>query len=128
MVLKPVYALVGDLFFATRIVKTALQVGLEARAFDHADRLIEASKETEPALVVMDCQGLEKEAFCLLHAFRADEKLSRIPRLGYLMHGAVDLKREMRQAGCEQVYSKSEFTKELGNLLMRYGLGFSSRI
>lgn len=128
MTLKPVYLLVSDLFFATKIAKTAQAVGLAAQAFDSAERLVKAAKEKEPAVVLMDCQGLEREAFQLLQQFLADEALSKVPRVGYLSHVARELKQEMRGAGCEQVFSKSEFTKGLENLLARYTYGASSRI
>ena len=125
---QPLYALVGNLFFATKIVKAAQAVGLEVRAFDSADRLLEASREKTPSVVVMDCEGLEKEVFRLLDKFRSEEALSSIPRIGYLSHTAQDLKREMREAGCMQVYTKSELTKEMENILARYGHGLSSRL
>jgi len=125
---KPVYALVGDLFFASKIVKTAEGMGVEARAFDSADRLLQASKEKEPSVVILDCEKLEKEAFRLLQAFSLEQGLSGVPRIGYLSHVAQELKREMREAGCEQVYAKSEFARELENLLVRYTRGFPSRI
>ena len=128
MILKPVYILVADLFFATKIVKTAEAMGLQARAFDSADRLAQAAKDKEPAVVIMDCGGLEKEAFRLLEQFRSDGKLSGIPRIGYVAHVAQDLKRQMQGAGCEAVYSKTEFTKGLENLLTRYAHGIPSRI
>lgn len=128
MGLKPVYALIGDLFFATKIVKSAKAVGLEARAFDTAERLMQASREKEPGMIIMDCGSLEREAFQLLKELRSDEKLSRIPRLGYLSHSVADLKNQMRAAGCDQVFLKTEFTRELENLLVRYGGGFPSRI
>lgn len=126
--MKPVYALVKDLFFATKIVKTAQAVGLEVRAFDTADRLFQAAREKEPSLVLIDCEGLEKEAFNLLGKFRAEERFSKIPEIGYLSHAARDLKAEMRRAGCEQVYSKSEFTKELENLFVKYNHDLSPRV
>ncbi len=128
MALKPVYALVADLFFATKIVKTAQSLALEARAFDTAERLIQAAKEKEPSVVLLDCQGLEKEAFRVLDSFRSEPSLSKVPRIGYLYHGAQELKRDMRNAGCEQVFTKSEFTKGLENILARFVHGFSSRI
>lgn len=117
-----------DLFFATKVVKTAQAIGLEARAFDSAARLSQAAREKEPALVILDCEGLEREAFQVLEAFRLDAKLSAIPRVGYLSHGAKGLKQEMRNAGCSSVYAKSEFTRELENLLMRHARGLSYRL
>lgn len=128
MELKPVYLLVKDLFFAGKVVKTAQTMGLQARAFDHSERLMEAARQKEPALVMMDAEGCEKEAFQLLKIFRSDKTLSRVPCVGYLSHAAQELKREMRSAGCEQVYAKSEFVKELENLLMRYAHGIPSRL
>ena len=127
-ILKPVYMLLNDLFFATKIVKTAQASGIEARAFDSANRLVQAAKEKAPALVMMDCQGLEKEAYQVLREFRSSEELKTMPVIGYLAHVAVDLKREMRDAGCIHVYNKSEFVRELENLLARYAHGVSSRI
>ena len=125
---KPIYILVNDLFFATKIVKTAQALALEARAFDTASRLLEASKQKEPALVIMDCGGMERECYELLNAFHSEEKLSKIPFIGYLSHGAKDLSREMRAAGANQVYTKSQFTKELDLLLARTTHGVPSRI
>ena len=125
---KPIYILVNDLFFATKIVKTAQALALETRAFDTASRLLEASKQKEPALVIMDCGGMERECYQLLGAFRSDASLSKVPHIGYLSHGAKDLTREMRAAGCNQVYTKSQFTKELDLLLARTTHGIPSGI
>ena len=127
-VTQPIYILVNDLFFATKIVKSAQAITLEARAFDTADRLLEASRQKEPSLVILDCGGLEKEAFKLLDATRTDEKLSKIPKIGYLSHGARQLEKEMRTAGCNQVYTKSQFTKELDVLIARTLHGVSPRV
>lgn len=128
MALKPVYILVNNLFFAEKIVKTAQGMGLEAKAFDTARRLVQSAGEREPALVIMDCEGLEKEAHQLLKELRSDEKLLKVPPIGYLSHTSQDLKREMREAGCVQVYNKAEFTRELENLLTRYAHGVSYRV
>ena len=103
-------------------------MGLEARAFDSAERLTQSAREKEPALVILDCEGSEKEAFKLLAQFRSDELLLKIPRIGYLSHASGDLKREMREAGCLQVYNKAEFTRELENLFGRYAHGVSYRL
>ncbi len=116
---KIVYILVNDLFFAEKIVKSAQALNLEARAFDTTERLLQASKEREPTLVILDCGGLERESFNLLDQFRTDEKLSKIPQIGYLSHGERELEKQMRTAGCRQVYTKSQFSKELDILLAR---------
>lgn len=128
MAAKPIYVLVGNLFFAEKIVKRVQAQGLEARAFDSAQKLIRASQEREPALVVLDCEGLEKEAFNALREFRRDTRFSKVPSIGYLNGSKLELKQEMQNAGCIHMYTKTEFSKELGNILTRAINGFSSRI
>lgn len=128
MAAKPVYVLTHNLSFAEKIVKRAKSVGVEARAFDLADRLMQSAREKEPALIILDCEGSEKEAFRLLGQFQLDALLSKVPRIGYLSGNSQDLKREMRNAGCIQVYGKVEFTRELENLFGRYAHGVSYRL
>lgn len=125
---KPIYMLANDLFFASKVVKTAEASDVPARAFDTAERLIQAAREKGPSLVVMDCERLERDAFRLLQEFRADEKLSKVPCIGYLSHTARDLKGQMLAAGAVQVYFRSEFSKQLENLLLRYAGGLPSRL
>jgi len=125
---KPIYALVGNLFFAEKIVKRVKAQGLEARAFDSAQKLVSASGQKEPALVLLDCDGLEKEAFETLRQFRRDARFSKIPAVGFLNGSKLALKQEMRNAGCIQVYTMTEFSKELDTLIARTHNGFSSRI
>ena len=126
MMQKPVYMLVNDIFFATKMVKSAQALQLESRAFDSAERLFQAAKAKPPALVILDCQGLENEAFKVLSDFKQDETLACVPRIGYLSHAAQDLKKEMQAAGAMHVYSKSEFSRDLDTLLARltHGLPF----
>ena len=128
MVSKPVYMLVNDIFFATKMVKSAQAQQLEPRAFDSAERLFEAAKAKIPALVILDCQGLENEAFRVLKDFKTEPALARVPQIGYLSHAAQDLKKEMQAAGALHVYSKSEFSKELDHLLARHTHGLPPRI
>lgn len=97
------------------------------RTFDTAEWIIQIANEKELIVVLLDCQGLEKEAFRVLDTFRTHPRLSKIPRVGCLHEGDRDLRRGMQNAGCEQLYANSEVTKELGNILARYTYGFSSR-
>ena len=128
MIQKPVYMLVNDIFFATKMVKSAQALQLESRAFDSAERLFQAAKAKPPALVILDCQGLENEAFKVLSDFKQDETLARVPQIGYLSHAAQDLKKEMQTAGAIRVYSKSEFSRDLDTLLARFTHGLPSGI
>lgn len=126
--LPPVFALVKDLFFATKMVKMVQSMGLTARTFDTAERLLGAAAQEPPSLILLDCEGLEREAFSLLAGAQRTEALKNIPRIGYLSHAARALKEEMLRAGCEHVYSKSEFVRELESQLVKYSHGFPSRV
>jgi len=71
-------------------------------------------------LVVLDWDDCEAEAFKLLSAFSFNESLRRIPTIGYLSQAKRHLKDEAQNAGCHRVYGKTEFTKGIEDLFMRY--------
>lgn len=123
MIAKPVYALVKDLSLAGRMVKSAQASGVPMRTFDTSQRLLEACKAREPALVILDADRLEREAFQALQGFRSDEKFRKVPAVGFAAGAAQALIRELKEAGCLQVYQKTELFKGLNDLFMRYAYG-----
>ena len=75
MALKPVYVLVNNLFFAEKIVKTAKAVAVEVRTFDSSNKLLLAAQQKQPSLVLMDCEGLEKEARARFNLMKPGEEV-----------------------------------------------------
>lgn len=115
-----VFGLVSNLLFASKIAQSAKHQHLGAHNFDKGDSLLEHARAKRPRLVILDWDGCEREAFKLLKVFREDAALKTIPVVGYLSHTKMDLKKEAETAGCLRVYTKSEFTRVLDDLLIRY--------
>lgn len=117
-----VYGLVSNLFFAAKIAQAAKHSHMAIHNFDKAQPLLEHAKKKLPALIILDWDGCEAEAFKLLKELRTSADLKGVPTIGYLSHVKADLKAEAQRAGCDRVYAKSEFSRLLDDLLMRYSL------
>ena len=115
-----VYGLVSNLLFASKIAQSAKHCHLSVHNFDKAAPLVEHAKKKAPALVILDWDGCEAEAFKLLKEFRENADLKAVPTIGYVSHVKTALKEEAQRAGCHRVYPKSEFTRILDELLARY--------
>jgi len=102
-----IYALVTDLFFKAKILQTAKLVEKEVL---FAESVNEVSKAD---LVIID---LEK--FGAITVLHLKTQLPYAKIVGYLSHIQVDLKKEALKNGCDLVLAKSEFSKQLKDLLI----------
>jgi hypothetical protein len=115
-----IYGLVSGMAAATKIVEMAKSHHLAVRIFDRSTSLIENAKISRPCLVILDCDEREAQAFEVLKAFSADADLSRVAIVGYLSQAKAALKPEIERAGCLRGYLKTEFMRELPNIILRY--------
>jgi len=118
----PVFGLIGDLFYASKIAQLAKHYHLDIHNSDSSESLLNHAAIKLPCIAILDWDHCEAEAFKLLRAFKSDEKLTKVPIVGYLSGARADLKREGENAGCMRIYSKIEFIRVLEDLLVRYGL------
>ncbi|MGH9737617.1 MAG: hypothetical protein ACRD4X_03410 [Candidatus Acidiferrales bacterium] len=111
-----VVALVDDLFFQSKLLETAKQVGVELRACSTADALASEISGHAPRLVVVDlnAQGDPLEA-----VRRVASSGREIPLIAYLSHVQTDLAESARAAGCRDVMPRSKFTRDLATILSR---------
>lgn len=115
-----VLGLVATIDWSTRIAKAAKEFGLTARNSDQGGTIVRWAKETPPVFVILDWDGCEAEAFKVLKEFAANADLKKVPRVGYLSQDKAGMKREAQAAGCDRVYFKTEFLRELKDLFIRY--------
>jgi DNA-binding response OmpR family regulator len=123
IVAKPgavVYALVKDMNVAVQVVKCASRFGLKARNFDKADKLLESASTEKPFLVVLDFEHCEAEAYKTLKNLRENADSKGVPLVGFVTQARSAVKSEAEAAGCDRVYFKTEFNRELPNFIMRY--------
>ncbi len=115
-----VFGLLSNLLIATKIAQSAKHLHLGVHNFDKAGPLLEHARQKPPILVILDWDGREAESFKLLKEFAKDAELKKVAVVGFLTNSHQPLKEEAERAGCHRVYPKTEFTKHLDDLLMRY--------
>jgi hypothetical protein len=117
-----IYGLVRDLLVATKIAQAAKHCHLAVHNFDRAEPLVAHAKNHKPALVILDWDGCEAEAFKVLKEMNGNADLKMVPNVGYLSQSKSMVRDEARQAGCHRVYTKTEFMHDLETLVARYSL------
>jgi DNA-binding NarL/FixJ family response regulator len=114
--MPPVLALVNDLFFYSKIRQTAQQLGRQlepAQPETISAKLRESAAET---LVLELGSGLE-EALDAVRALKSDAELAKVRVVAFGSHVQVSMLQAAREAGCDEVLSRSEFTARLPELL-----------
>lgn len=119
---RSVYALVADMATATHIVKCASALHVAVRNFDHVERLIAQASVEKPFLVILDFEKREGEAFRTLNELHQSADLKGVPVTGFVTQAKAAVKSEAEKAGCLRVYMKTEFGRELPDLIARYAV------
>jgi len=115
-----VVALVDNLFFQARILDVAKRCGVAVDTAATAEAfLAEAAQYPEALLLLdLDARGNPVETVEKLRAAG-----SRQPVIAYLSHIEVELAARARAAGCNQVLSRLEFTRNLESILAQAKAG-----
>ena len=119
---RSVFALVADMTTATQIVKCAAGFHVGVRNFDNAEKLVAQAAAEKPFLLILDFEKREAEAFRALNELRKNADLKGIPAVGFVTQAKVMVKPEAEKAGCSRVYMKTEFGRELPDLITRYAV------
>jgi PleD family two-component response regulator len=116
-VARRVVAAVEDLLFKSKISETASQLGIETAFPRNPRKLLEALRESPPALLVLDLNSARFEPLSLLQTVKSDERTQNVSTVGFLSHIQKDLAVAAREAGCDRVVARSAFTKDLPRIL-----------
>ncbi|MFA5160104.1 MAG: hypothetical protein WC484_06325 [Candidatus Omnitrophota bacterium] len=119
---RSVFALVADIAAATRIAKCAAGLHIGAKNFDNTERLVTQAAIERPFLVILDFEKREAEAFRALNELHKNADLQSTPVVGFVTQAKVMVKPEAEKAGCFRVYMKTEFGRELPDLIARYAV------
>ena len=119
---RSVFALVADMAAATQIVKCAAALHVGVRNFDRAGKLVAEAAMAKPFLVILDFEKCEAEAFRALNELRNNADLRGVPTMGFVTQSKVMVKPEAEKAGCSRVYMKTEFGRQLPDLIARYAV------
>lgn len=111
-----VLAFIDDIFFQSKLLETAKQVGVEVRTCATPDALDSEMARGTPSLVVID---LNASANPLDAVGRVQASGRQIPLIGFLSHVQRDLAEQARAAGCAEVIPRSKFVRDLATILAR---------
>lgn len=117
---RSVFALVADMAAATQIVKCAAGLHVEVRNFDSAEKLVMQAVVERPFLLILDLEKCESGAFRVLNEWHKNADLKDVPVVGFVTQSKALVKPEAEKAGCFRVYMKTEFGRELPDLIARY--------
>lgn len=115
-----VVGLISDIYLAGKIAQSARQHGLNVHHFDRGDDLVAFVQGHKTLFIILDWDHREAESFKILKALRDSADLRRVPVIGYLSSAKQELVQEAERAGCDRVYGKTEFNKNLNDFMMRY--------
>jgi len=119
---RSVFALVADMDAATQIAKCATGLRVGVRNFDHAEKLVTQAASERPFLLILDLEKREADAFRVLNELHKNADLKGIPAVGFVTQAKGMVKPEAEKAGCSRVYMKTEFGRELPDLIARYAV------
>lgn len=115
-----ILSLLSALPLATKVAKAAKEFHARVHNCDRADLLVRHAAQEKPLFVILDWDGCEAEAFRVLKEFGLHEDLRKVPLVGFLSDNKQALKEEAQRTGCDRVYSKTEFFRNLNELFVRY--------
>jgi CheY-like chemotaxis protein len=111
-----VLAFLDDIFFQSKLVETAKQLGVELRTCAAVDAFVTELAQTKPNLLVIDLNA-RADAFDAIA--RAKANAQAVPMIAFLSHVQTELAERARAAGCEDVMPRSKFTRDLATILAR---------
>ena len=108
-----VVALVDDLFFQSKLLETAKQLGVELRTCTTPESFAAEIAKNVPKLAVVDLNARGNP----LGAIEGMQANGRdITLIAFLSHVQTDLAEQARAAGCQNVMPRSKFTRDLATI------------
>jgi CheY-like chemotaxis protein len=113
---RRVLAAVNNLFFVGKIEAAARQASVELTFASSEDDLLKKARAGAD-LIVFDLGDEGLGALESLRSLKSQPETAAVPTLGFLRHTQPDLAERAREAGCEKVMPRSEFSAHLVDLL-----------
>jgi DNA-binding NarL/FixJ family response regulator len=113
---EKVLAVVGDLFFKSKIHETAKQAGVRLAFVTTEASLREALAGGGVGLVVID---LGLTSIDPIVAIKAARSVAGVRTIAYVSHVTEGARSAAAEAGCDAVLPKSVFTRDLPRILLQ---------
>ncbi len=116
---KAIYAILNDLFFESKIRISTKKLNADLSILRNKENFDEAIAENTPNLIILDLASKDIMIEDIVTKLKNDERLKKIPLIGYLPHVETDLMVKYLDLGCNLVLPKSKFTREMDKLIKR---------
>lgn len=113
---RKVLAAVNNLFFVGKLQSAAKQASVEVTFASTEDDLLEKARGGVE-LVVLDLGDQHMDAVAAIKKLRAAPETTSLQMLAFVRHTDPDRAEQARQAGCQRVMARSEFSAQLVELL-----------
>jgi PleD family two-component response regulator len=118
-----ILGLFASIQIAEKVAKAAKRCHLSSKNSDKASAFAEMIQgDAKIAMVLIDWDTCEVEAYKLLPMLRAAERLKKTLVLGFVSQSKSALIAEAQRAGCDRVLTKTEFLSELESIIARCSL------
>ena len=114
---QPIIALVADLIFESKIAATAKQIGASVLIERRPEAVLQLLSGARGLIVDMSVSA--GRALQLVRDSKAARPELRV--LAFLAHVEVELAKQTREAGADEVLPRSEFTARLAEILETLG-------
>lgn len=108
-----VVAYMDDLFFQMKLAETAKHLGIEVKVASNPESLAQLL-DPLPKLVIVDLNA-RNEPLAAVERLRASQP--DLPIVGFLSHLQTDLAAQAKAAGFHQVMPRSQFSRNLPEIL-----------
>ena len=111
-----ILAIVGDLFFSSKIRETAARVGVPVVFAASQKGLEEALDAGGIDLAIIDLGARSLDPIAAIRAVRASDGIRTV---AFVSHVDEEAQRMAAEAGCESVLPKSAFSRDLPRILQQ---------
>ncbi|HEX6728850.1 MAG TPA: response regulator [Pyrinomonadaceae bacterium] len=114
---RVVFAIVEDMFFASKIRATAEALGVEVFFLRSQGALTEKAKDKKPDLILVDLHNQKLDAIELATELKGKDEVREAKLLAFFSHVETELQRKALDAGFDQVVPRSVFSRDLSEIL-----------
>jgi CheY-like chemotaxis protein len=114
---RVVFAIVEDMFFASKIRATAEALGVEVFFLRSQGALTDKAKDKKPDLILVDLHNQKLDTVELARELKEKDEVGDAKLLAFFSHVETELQRKALEAGFDHVLPRSVFSRELSEIL-----------
>ena len=112
-----IFAILDDLIFSSKIREASKSLNAEIYFFKTEEGLLERVYSERPSAIIFDLNSKKLNALNNIKAIKSGRESNQITIIGYFSHVYTELKQQASNAGCDVVFPRSKFSRDLVKIL-----------